>query len=94
VRTASKKSQILKKKKPKSQTIFLTPTTFKKTKYVKFGVKKANLATLLQAMNGDALCSSLKYVYYLTNAGLPEMIRLCQGSGTFLAKGAMKPTYF
>jgi len=72
----------------------LTPTTFKKPKYVKFGVKKSNLATLLQAMNGDDLCSSLKYVYYLTNAGLPEMIRLCQGSGTFLAKGAMKPTYF
>ena len=36
------------KKKPKSQTIFfdMTPTTFKKAKFVKFDVRKANLATL------------------------------------------------
>jgi len=35
-------------KKPKSQTIFfdMTPTTFKKAKFVKFDVRKANLATL------------------------------------------------
>jgi len=51
VRTATKKSQTLKKKKPKSQTIFLTPTTSKKAKFVKFGVKKANLATLLHETN-------------------------------------------
>jgi len=33
--------------KRKSQTIFLTPTACKKAKFVKFGVNKANLATLL-----------------------------------------------
>ena len=35
------------KKKPKSQTIFLTPTASKKAKFVKFGVERANLATLV-----------------------------------------------
>jgi len=30
----------------KKQTIILTPTVSKKVKFVKFGVKKANLATL------------------------------------------------
>jgi len=30
----------------KKQTIFLTPTVSKKVKFVKLGVKKANLATL------------------------------------------------
>jgi len=33
-------------KKPKCQTIFLKPNASKKAKFVKFGVKKANLATL------------------------------------------------
>jgi len=41
------KSQILKKKKPKSQTIFWCQRPVKKSKFVKFGVKKANLATLI-----------------------------------------------
>jgi len=36
------KSQMLRKK----QTIILTPTVSKTVKFVKFGVKKANLATL------------------------------------------------
>jgi len=36
----------IEKKKPKSQTIFLTPTASQKAKFVKFGVKKGNLATL------------------------------------------------
>jgi len=36
------KSQILTKK----QTIFLTPRVSKKVKFVKFGIKKANLAAL------------------------------------------------
>jgi len=38
------KSQILKRK---NQTIFVTQIPSKKTKFVKFGVKKANLATLV-----------------------------------------------
>jgi len=36
----------IKEKKTKSQTIFLTPTASKKAKFVKYDVKKANLATL------------------------------------------------
>jgi len=34
--------------KKKRQTIFLTPTASTKAKFVKFGVKKANLATLVR----------------------------------------------
>jgi len=39
----------IEEKKPKSQAFFLTPTTSKKAKFVKFGVKKANLATLVSS---------------------------------------------
>jgi len=34
--------------KRKTQTFFLTRTASKKNKFVKFGIKKANLATLPQ----------------------------------------------
>jgi len=39
----------IEKKKPKSLAIFqffLTPSVYKKAKFLKFGIKKANLATL------------------------------------------------
>ena len=41
------KSQILKGKRQKAKPSFLTPSVSKKAKFVKFGVKKANLATLV-----------------------------------------------
>jgi len=37
--------------KRKNQTIFLTATVSKKAKFVKFGVKKANLANLAHYRN-------------------------------------------
>jgi len=42
----------MEKKKPKIQRIFLTPTTCKKAKFVKFGVKKSILATLSLSARG------------------------------------------
>jgi len=42
----------LKRKSQKAKQFFLTPTASKKAKLVKFGVKKANLATL----RGAAAC--------------------------------------
>jgi len=47
VRTVSKKAKYCKEKAKKPNNYFLTPTAFKKAKFVKFGVKKANLATML-----------------------------------------------
>jgi len=69
VRTASKKSQILKKKKPKSQSIFLTLTTSKKAKFVKFGVKKANLATLAYStiLSHKGTCNRPLFVHSLNS---------------------------
>jgi len=49
VPTASKKSQILRKK----QTIFLTPTVSEKVEFVKFGVKKQ----IWQPWGADAACT-------------------------------------
>jgi len=47
VPTASKISQLLKRKSEKANQFFLTPAASKKAKYVKFGVKKANLQPCL-----------------------------------------------
>jgi len=65
----------------KKSRFFLAFFIFKKAKCVKkfriskSGIKKAKVASLstLQAMNGVALGSSLKYVSYLIN--VPKIIR-------------------